>query len=228
MSVRWLLEGQEIWLPIHSIAPRISNQFPRSIANHKEPEILPCRFGTKYFPWFLSDDRRAPLTSIGGASIISGYLALALLYLNANVSFNTGERFTMAEADRRFDMLASRCDLSTYFATDDIRVDWSNRVSSRTRFMSLVINSAQGRTIEELIIHCYISWFVNLRNSFVYLAIAWVGSHINNPSLRLLIGALALEIDIVGVLWFNAIWWSVLIDARIKYDGCIVRTKYRL
>jgi len=74
--------GQEIWLPIHSIAPRISNQFPRSIANHKEPEILRCRFGTKYFPWFLSDDRHAPLTSIGSALVIFGYLALVLLYLN--------------------------------------------------------------------------------------------------------------------------------------------------
>lgn len=30
-------------MPIHSIAPRISNQFPRSIANHKEPEIPGCR-----------------------------------------------------------------------------------------------------------------------------------------------------------------------------------------
>lgn len=65
--------GQEIWLPIHSIAPRISNQFPRSIANHKEPEILRCRFGTKYFPWFLSDDRHAPLTSIGSVLVIFGY-----------------------------------------------------------------------------------------------------------------------------------------------------------
>lgn len=36
-------EGWKIWLPIHSIAPRISNQFPRSIANHKEPEIPGCR-----------------------------------------------------------------------------------------------------------------------------------------------------------------------------------------
>lgn len=35
--------GRKIWLPIHSIAPRISNQFPRSIANHKEPEIPGCR-----------------------------------------------------------------------------------------------------------------------------------------------------------------------------------------
>lgn len=86
--------GQEIWLPIHSIAPRISNQFPRSIANHKEPEILRCRFGTKYFPWFLSDDRHAPLTSIGSVLVIFGYLALALLHLN-----ELSVRFTTTEAN---------------------------------------------------------------------------------------------------------------------------------
>lgn len=43
-------EGRKIWLPIHSIAPRISNQFPRSIANHKEAEIPGCRPGNEILP----------------------------------------------------------------------------------------------------------------------------------------------------------------------------------
>lgn len=91
-----------------------------------------------------------------------------------------------------------------------------------TFYVFSVINLAQDRMIESssFIVIFLDSLHWPAGNSFVYLTIAWVGSRINNPSLRLLIGALTLEIDIVGVLWFNAIWWSVLIDARIKYGGC--------
>lgn len=113
--------GQEIWLPIHSIAPRISNQFPRSIANHKEPEILRCRFGTKYFPWFLSDDRRAPLTSIGSALVIFGYLDLALLYLNER-SLTAGEIYYYLRRRKpsRYANISTRF---RYFVANGIAID---------------------------------------------------------------------------------------------------------
>lgn len=50
-------------------------------------------------------------------------IPLALLYLNANISFNAAERFTMVEADRRFDTLASRWDLSILLSRQ-YRADW--------------------------------------------------------------------------------------------------------
>lgn len=105
----------------------------------------PCPFDLH---WRRLDNLRIPL-------------ALALLYLNANISFNAGERFTMAKADRRFDTLASRWDLSILLSRQ-YRADWSNRVSSQTRFIFLVLIQ---RKVEWLRAH----------HSLLYFLIRYIG-----------------------------------------------------
>lgn len=154
-------------MPIHSIAPRISNQFPRSIANHKEPEILRCRFGTKYFPWFLSDDRRAPLTSIGSALVIFGYLALALLYLNES-SFTASEIYDDASRllqPSRYFNVSTRF---KYFVANEIAIDRIRLMYVRRRPQKFSILTHHEAVIK---ISSFIVFFIRYISA-VYLTIA--------------------------------------------------------
>lgn len=90
-----------------------------------------------------------------------------------------------------------------YFTADGIRARLIESGQFADAFYVSGINSAQGRMIESS------SFIVIFLNSLHWPRRIWlcllsdrvrVGSRINNPSLRLLIGALALEIDIGGVL----------------------------
>lgn len=91
----------------------------------------PCPFDLH---WRRLDNLRIPL-------------APALLYLNANISFNAGERFTMAGADRRFRYVIVSMRFK-YFAARRYQSRLIESGQFADAFYVSNINSAQGRMIE--------------------------------------------------------------------------------